>query len=703
MTPWMEIAGSLVDLILVVLGFSAIIVIHEAGHFFAARWAGVRVMAFAVGFGPALLSFRKGLGWRRGSSEPEYMKRAGQSSADGLSSTEYRLNMLPFGGYVKMLGQDDADPSATSSEPDSYQRCKPWKRMVIISAGVVANVIIAAILFVVVFMVGIKTETARIGEVAAKGPAGTAMPLNGTELGVRDRGLKPGDRVLRVGETYPSHFNDVVLATAMAPKNQPIRFVVERPGVKGMLQFDIVPTPESQTGMLSIGIAQMATTTILNPASARNKAQVQRELEFQRLSGIEPGMKLVEVNGKSVNSPFDLQVAAESSGGQRVSAVFAGEGGKRQTIDATPVPELQRQNVELSSRRVVFMDHLLGLVPAMSVDRVEPKSAAENAGLKPGDIFVQIGALEWPSLPAGIREIDSHRNRPLDITVLRQASSDTWQEVKIGKIMVSSDGKLGFWPSNTANSSTRLSAWPTWGVQGTTPSGASLAIPSGTIILAVNGQPVQNLGQVRTAIVQAIQADASKPIELGLKLPIGATGGESIRWSLTPEEVSAAKALSWESPIDTRLFERESFIWKASGVGDAVSMGLHETHRVMMMTYVTFARLFQGSLKIEALKGPVGIAHVGMIIVERGPIWFMFFLALISVNLAVINFLPIPIADGGHMVFLIYEQITGKPPPVRVQNIAAIVGLVLIGSLFIIVTFTDISNAIASIRQFFNS
>jgi regulator of sigma E protease len=67
----------------------------------------------------------------------------------------------------------------------------------------------------------------------------------------------------------------------------------------------------------------------------------------------------------------------------------------------------------------------------------------------------------------------------------------------------------------------------------------------------------------------------------------------------------------------------------------------------------------------------------------------------------VINFLPMPIADGGHMVFLIYEQLTGRPPSVRFQNAAAIAGLVIIGTLFLIVTFHDVGGVYTDLKRFF--
>jgi regulator of sigma E protease len=79
-------------------------------------------------------------------------------------------------------------------------------------------------------------------------------------------------------------------------------------------------------------------------------------------------------------------------------------------------------------------------------------------------------------------------------------------------------------------------------------------------------------------------------------------------------------------------------------------------------------------------------------VAEKGLIWLLFFMGLISINLAVINFLPLPIVDGGQFLFLVYEQVRGKPVPVGVQNAVTMAGLVLIGSVFLIVTFNDVKN-----------
>jgi regulator of sigma E protease len=139
-------------------------------------------------------------------------------------------------------------------------------------------------------------------------------------------------------------------------------------------------------------------------------------------------------------------------------------------------------------------------------------------------------------------------------------------------------------------------------------------------------------------------------------------------------------------------FEPEQTKRKAATPLEAIKTGLAETRRVMLTTYVTFARLAQGTVKVEHLKGPVGIAHIGTLVASKGMINLLFFMALISINLAVINFLPLPIVDGGQFLFLVYEQVRGKPVPIGFQNAVTMAGLVLIASMFLIVTFNDLSN-----------
>src|SRR5678815_2831063 len=98
--------GQLFSLLLLIFGFGFVIFFHELGHFLAAKWVGIKVEQFAVGFGQALVSWRKGFGFALGSSSRKYEELAERGEAAGIGETEYRLNWIPLGGYVKMLGQD---------------------------------------------------------------------------------------------------------------------------------------------------------------------------------------------------------------------------------------------------------------------------------------------------------------------------------------------------------------------------------------------------------------------------------------------------------------------------------------------------------------------------------------------------------------------------------------------------------------------
>ena len=119
-------------------------------------------------------------------------------------------------------------------------------------------------------------------------------------------------------------------------------------------------------------------------------------------------------------------------------------------------------------------------------------------------------------------------------------------------------------------------------------------------------------------------------------------------------------------------------------------MGFRQTWKMVVLTYLTIDRLIGGSVSVKELRGPVGIVHIGAQVADRGTMYLVFFLAMISVNLAVLNFLPLPIVDGGLFLFLVYEKIRGRPPSIAFQNAAALVGLALIGTLFVVTFFNDV-------------
>jgi len=143
---------------------------------------------------------------------------------------------------------------------------------------------------------------------------------------------------------------------------------------------------------------------------------------------------------------------------------------------------------------------------------------------------------------------------------------------------------------------------------------------------------------------------------------------------------------------ESLLTEEERILVKTSNPAEALWIGLNKTYDFILQAYLTMKRMiFTRTVGVENISGPVGIFHVGMAVAESGLPQLMFFLAFLSVNLAVINFLPMPIVDGGLMVFLLIEKIRGTPVSIKTQVVTQGIGLAIIIAAFVFVTFMDIS------------
>ncbi len=166
---------------MVVFGIGFLIFIHELGHFMAAKAAGVRVHAFAIGMGPRVF------GWQRG-------------------DTDYKVCLLPIGGYVRMHGEvpgegDVHDPGSLTSKSVAW-------RFLIFSGGVIMNVLFALVAFPIIFSSGVAFTAPILGEVEEGGAAWQA-------------GLREGDRVLAVDDNELYSFEQLTLESALAGAGPP--------------------------------------------------------------------------------------------------------------------------------------------------------------------------------------------------------------------------------------------------------------------------------------------------------------------------------------------------------------------------------------------------------------------------------------------------------------------------------------------------
>ena len=154
---------------LLILSF--LIFFHELGHFTAARFFGVRVDVFSIGFGKKVFS-----------------KQVGE--------TEWRFSMIPLGGYVKMKGQDDTDPTFVSYDEDSYNIKKPWQRIIILLAGPFANFLLAFLIYLSVSFMGVPKLLATVGDINQTQPAYLA-------------GMRVGDTITQINQTSVIYWEDL--------------------------------------------------------------------------------------------------------------------------------------------------------------------------------------------------------------------------------------------------------------------------------------------------------------------------------------------------------------------------------------------------------------------------------------------------------------------------------------------------------------
>lgn len=154
-----------------IIVLSVMIFIHELGHFLAARYFGVSVHVFSIGFGKKI-----------------YSKM--------YKGTEWRIAMIPLGGFVQMKGQDDMNPALQDVGNDSYNTKKPWQRIIILFAGPFANFLLATVLFFAIAIMGNHEISPTIGQIVANSPA-------------QKSGLKIGDEITKINEDEIKSWSDL--------------------------------------------------------------------------------------------------------------------------------------------------------------------------------------------------------------------------------------------------------------------------------------------------------------------------------------------------------------------------------------------------------------------------------------------------------------------------------------------------------------
>ena len=217
---------------------------------------------------------------------------------------------------------------------------------------------------------------------------------------------------------------------------------------------------------------------------------------------------------------------------------------------------------------------------------------------------------------------------------------------------------------------------------------AKAGILPGDVVLAINGTEVDNWLHISQLI------SASKGTSLSLDL---ARQGRSLSLTLTPT-VATRKNLFGEEEQFFRIGIRSSgeYSFKQLGLGEAAASGMRRSLEMLALTWQGMVKLAQRIVPLEQVGGPILIAQMVGKQAQEGASGLLVLTALISINLAVLNLLPIPVLDGGHILFYSLETIMRRPLHRRIRLVATQIGFAFLVCLMVLATFNDIWRIIQS-------
>ena len=659
-------SGAVRGLFGVVIGVGLLIFVHELGHFLAAKWAGVRVEVFSLGFGRRLVGFTRG-------------------------GTDYRISALPLGGYVRMLGQADDEPDQPQTgAQDDFRNKPPGKRFVILIAGVVMNLVLAAVGFVVSFGMGIQFLAAEVGEIE---PGSAAARAN----------LRPGDVVTRIDGNEVLGWQDLQGSVALA--DGPVRIEVLRDGEP--VTAEAAPVRGDGDNYARLGVRYPLVITALAPESPLRLAGVEEASPAQvdrirNVSSIDS-----RCSPDVVMSPEEVAHALERAR-DRVALTVV-----RTTYDRGGRPTgstLLPLEVDVPQRP----EYSIGLdVPdAAWVRSLSPDGAAAVAGLQLGDRILSIAGT--PVRHTTLHEViqstgATHPGLPVPIVVDRAGPDGRTERHELSVLLaLENPAQVEAALAGVTEEPERVAirrATGRWllGVSFRadgigSPSVLSLADPDAQPVELRPGDRLLSLWTNDYKLFWTGEDDVTPSDPLRFRRFVRERGDEPFRLSWLP----AGETKPRQAVVRARRVEGKTFGDLGFGLGprqvlvqrgplDACLLGLHQTWVQTARIFATLRSLFTGGVSVKELGGPLHIVDTAYKVAANDTLAkLIHLLAILSINLAVINVLPIPVLDGGHIVFLAVEKLKGRPVSNEVMAYAQWAGLLLIVGLMALVFFNDI-------------
>jgi regulator of sigma E protease len=548
------------DLLYPVILVSSLIFVHELGHFLFAKAFGVKVLTFSLGFGPKVLKLRG-------------------------RETEYCISLLPLGGYVKMLEASKSDVVLPEDRKRTFESLPIFKRIVIVIAGPVMNLIFPVLLYFAVFVGNGPLLPPTIGIVLPNHPA--------------DGKLRPGDRIMSIDGQEVATFDEVKRIVSSNPAKT-LKFTVFRDNRHLDVEVtteETIERREIDVKRRDLDISQRLGTVGIQPSAPAAVIGVANPDSPAYRAGLRTFDIITNVGGMPVRRFMDLTRAISENAGETLPVTY---------LRPVTVPDALGGLADMA----VFESGVVALTPDPS-----GSTLFERTGVELADLYLAIVPQDSYLYKAGLRPGDK---------ILKLDGAD-------------------------------VPAWSTFCER-------VLAAPDKEHRLdyqsARDGRERSGTFQIRREdfIDERGQAVSRYVVPMQHWIP------------LAPEE-----------PVDHPTPIRYAF-----------QKAIEETVDVTRFTLVCIVRLLQGRLSLDSLSGPITIFQIAGEEGRKGPDNFVWVMALLSINLGLLNLLPIPVLDGGHLMFFAIEGMLRRPLPLRAREVAHIIGMAILFGLMAIAFRNDV-------------
>ncbi|MEM7588984.1 MAG: RIP metalloprotease RseP [Myxococcota bacterium] len=582
-----------------------LVVVHEFGHFAVAKWLGVRVEVFSVGFGPALFSFKRG-------------------------HTQYRLSVIPLGGYVRMLGELPDRPIEDADRSESFSHKPVWARACIAFAGPLFNFVLPIFLLFFAFWGSQQVPQPVVGTVLPHTAAAKA-------------GIQSGDRFVQVGDKLTQSFADVVRQVQNNPQ-KPLDVLLQRKAMDGQVQqirLQVVPDLKQQDHPLH-GTQRVGSLGVLQAVAKPQIAVLPNSVAAK--AGLQTNDLILKINDLAV-SRIDavLQLLA-----QHKDKPIHVELKRQVTVDA------QQQDAQ---KKEAALLKLMLPITNKSASGLFVHKAVKRYG-------VTVVQLQHPEIQQQLAKTESILHK--EAGRLRRQRGLTFAGHHIAQVQEKSPGH-------------------------------SLGLRAGDRIVAVSGKATPHPLMVADVLAQQPSGIHVLGIHSGDEAYVAAV--RLVTSKPLVQKGSSTQSLSQDN--NNKVALGHSYSWDAYengpmqsqyvGLFAAFEQATVRTGSMMRDTLLGLGLLVTGKVPPSQLAGPISIFSMAGQAAKQGVVYYLFMMALISVNLGLLNLLPIPGLDGGQLLLFGIEAVRGKPLPPRLQLWVTLMGFAFLISIMAMALCNDIS------------